>query len=56
MLIEVVILHFTALQNESGTAFRDAALYYKVDVAAIAQEVKAEFAAKGDLVISARAA
>ena len=56
LLIEVVILHFAALQNETGTAFRDAVLFYKVDVAAIAQEVKAEFAANGNLVVRARAA
>jgi hypothetical protein len=41
-----VILHSARTQSETGKALKDAALHYKVDTDAIAQKVKAEFAAK----------
>jgi len=46
LLVETVILHSGRKQSETGNALKDAALHYKVDTDAIAQKVKAEFAAK----------
>lgn len=46
ILIEIVILHFTRTQSETGTAFKDAAQHYNVDIDAISQKVKTEFVAK----------
>src|ERR1035441_10361684 len=46
LLIETVILHSARTQSETGKALKDAAQHYKVDTDAIAQKVKAEFAAK----------
>jgi len=46
LLVETVILHSARTQSETGKALKDAALHYKVDTDAIAQKVKAEFAAK----------
>jgi ParB family chromosome partitioning protein len=46
LLVETVILHATRTQTETGKALKDAAQHYKVDTDAIAQKVKAEFAAK----------
>jgi ParB family chromosome partitioning protein len=46
ILVEIVILHFTRMQLETGTAFKDAAQHYNVDIDAISQKVKTEFAAK----------
>jgi ParB family chromosome partitioning protein len=46
LLVETVILHSARTQSETGKTLKDAALHYKVDTDAIAQKVKAEFAAK----------
>jgi ParB family chromosome partitioning protein len=46
LLVETVILHASRTQSETGKALKDAAQHYKVDTDAIAQKVKAEFAAK----------
>jgi ParB family chromosome partitioning protein len=46
LLVEVAILQTAHSPNDSGKALRDAADYYKVDVAAITSKVKQEFAAK----------
>ena len=46
LLVETVILHAARTQSETGKALKDAAQHYKVDTNAIAQKVKAEFAAK----------
>ena len=46
LLVEVAILQTAHSPNDSGKALRDAADYYKVDVAAITTKVKQEFAAK----------
>ena len=46
LLIETVILHSARTQSETGKALKDAAPHYKVDTAAIAQKVEAEFPAK----------
>jgi ParB family chromosome partitioning protein len=45
-LVEVAILQTAHSPNDSGKALREAAEYYKVDVAAITAKVKQEFAAK----------
>ncbi len=45
-MVETVILHSARTQSETGKALKDAALHYKVDADAIAEKVKAEFAAK----------
>jgi ParB family chromosome partitioning protein len=45
-LVEVAILQTAHSPNDSGNALREAADYYKVDVAAITAKVKQEFAAK----------
>jgi ParB family chromosome partitioning protein len=47
LLVETIILHSARTQSETGKALKDAALHYNVDTDAIAQKVKAEFAAKG---------
>jgi ParB family chromosome partitioning protein len=46
LLVETVILHAARTQSETGKALKEAAHHYKVDTDAIAQKVKAEFAAK----------
>ena len=46
LLVEIVILQSARTQSETARALKDAALHYKVDPDAIAQTVKAEFAAK----------
>ena len=46
LLVEIVILHSSRTQSETGKALKEAAQHYKVDTDAIAQKVKAEFAAK----------
>ena len=46
LLVETVILHAARTQSETGKALKDAALHYKVDTDAVAQKVRAEFAAK----------
>ena len=46
LLVEVAILQTAHSPNDSGKALREAAEYYKVDVAAITAKVKQEFAAK----------
>ena len=46
LLVEVAILQTAHSPNDSGKALRDAADYYKVDVAAITAKVKQEFTAK----------
>jgi ParB family chromosome partitioning protein len=46
LLVETVILHAARTQTETSKALKDAAQHYKVDTDAIAQKVKAEFAAK----------
>jgi ParB family chromosome partitioning protein len=46
LLVETVILYAARTQSETGKALKDAAQHYKVDTDAIAQKVKAEFAAK----------
>jgi ParB family chromosome partitioning protein len=46
LLVEVAILQTAHTQNDSSKALRDAADYYKVDVAAITSKVKQEYAAK----------
>ncbi len=46
LLIELAILQTAQSPSESGKALREAADYYKVDVAAITAKVKQEFAAK----------
>ena len=46
LLIEVAILQTAHSPNDSGKTLREAADYYKVDVAAITAKVKLEFAAK----------
>ena len=45
LLVELTILHSTTRQN-AAQVLRDAATTYKVDVDAIVQQVKQEFAAK----------
>ena len=45
MLVELTILHSATRQN-AAQVLRDAATTYKVDVDAIVQQVKQEFAAK----------
>jgi ParB family chromosome partitioning protein len=47
LLVEVAILQTAHSLNDSGKTLREAADYYKVDVAAITSKVKQEFAAKG---------
>jgi ParB family chromosome partitioning protein len=46
LLVEIVILNSARTQSETGKALKEAAQHYKVDTDAIAQKVKAEFAAK----------
>jgi ParB family chromosome partitioning protein len=46
LLVEVAILQTAHSPNESSKALREAADFYKVDVAAITAKVKQEFAAK----------
>jgi ParB family chromosome partitioning protein len=46
LLVEMAILQTVHSPNDSGKALRDAAYYYKVDVAAITTKVKQEFATK----------
>lgn len=46
LLVEVAILQTAHSSNDAGKALREAADYYKVDVAAITVKVKQEFAAK----------
>jgi ParB family chromosome partitioning protein len=46
LLVETVILYAARTQSETGKALKDPAQHYKVDTDAIAQKVKAEFAAK----------
>jgi ParB family chromosome partitioning protein len=46
LLVEVAILQTAHSPNDSGKALREAADYYKVDVAAITAKVKQEFTAK----------
>jgi len=46
LLVGTAILHAARTQTETGKALKEAAQYYKVDTDAIAQKVKAEFAAK----------
>ncbi|WP_420239638.1 hypothetical protein ACOBR2_08765 [Telmatobacter bradus] len=46
LLVEVAILQTAHSPNDSGKALREAADYYKVDVAAITAKIKQEFAAK----------
>jgi ParB family chromosome partitioning protein len=46
LLVEIVILHSSRTQSETGKALKEAAQHYKVDTDAIAQKVRAEFAAK----------
>jgi ParB family chromosome partitioning protein len=46
LLVEVAILQTTHSPNDSGKALREAADYYKVDVAEITAKVKQEFSAK----------
>jgi ParB family chromosome partitioning protein len=46
ILVEVAILQSTHTTNDSSKALKDAADYYKVDVAAVTAKVKQEFAAK----------
>ena len=46
LLVEVAILQTAHSPNESGKALREAADFYKVDVAAITAKVSQEFAAK----------
>ena len=46
LLVEVAILQTTHSPNDTGKTLREAADYYKVDVAAITSKVKHEFAAK----------
>ena len=46
LLVEMAILQAAHSPNESSKALREAADFYKVDVAAITAKVKQEFAAK----------
>jgi ParB family chromosome partitioning protein len=46
LLVEMVILQTSHSPNDSGKALREAADYYKVDVAAITAKVKQDFAAR----------
>jgi ParB family chromosome partitioning protein len=46
LLMEIVILHSTHSPTDSGKVLKEAAEFYKVDVAAITAKVKQEFAAK----------
>jgi ParB family chromosome partitioning protein len=46
LLVEVAVLQTVHSPNDSGKALREAADYYKVDVAAITTKVRQEFAAK----------
>lgn len=46
LLVELAVLQTAASPNESSRALREAAEFYKVDVAAITAKVKQEFAAK----------
>jgi ParB family chromosome partitioning protein len=46
VLVAITVLQSTHSSNESAKALREAAEYYKVDVAAITAKVKQEFAAK----------
>jgi ParB family chromosome partitioning protein len=46
LLVEVAILQTAHSPNDTGKTLREAADYYKVDVAAITAKVKQEFAAK----------
>ena len=46
LLVELAILQTAHSPNETGKALREAADFYKVDVAAITAKVKQEFAAK----------
>ena len=46
LLVEVAILQTAHSPNDTGKALREAAEFYKVDVAAITAKVKQEFAAK----------
>ena len=46
LLVEVAILQAAHSPNDTGKALREAADYYKVDVAAITAKIKQEFAAK----------
>ena len=45
-MVEVAILQAAHSPNDTGKTLREAADYYKVDVAAITAKVKQEFAAK----------
>jgi ParB family chromosome partitioning protein len=45
-LVAITILQAAHSPNESAKALRDAAEFYKVDVAAITTKVRQEFAAK----------
>jgi ParB family chromosome partitioning protein len=47
ILVELSILQTLHSQNDSSKALREAAEFYKVDVAAITTKIKQEFAAKG---------
>jgi ParB family chromosome partitioning protein len=46
VLVAITILQSAHSPNESAKALREAAEFYKVDVAAITSKVKQEFAAK----------
>jgi ParB family chromosome partitioning protein len=46
VLVAITILQSAHSSNESAKALREAAEFYKVDVAAITAKVKQEFAAK----------
>ena len=46
VLVAITVLQATHSPNESAKALREAAEFYKVDVAAVTAKVKQEFAAK----------
>jgi ParB family chromosome partitioning protein len=46
VLVAITVLQMAHSSNESAKALREAAEFYKVDVAAITAKVKLEFAAK----------
>jgi len=46
ILVAITVLQTAHSSNESAKALREAAEFYKVDVAAITAKIKAEFAAK----------
>jgi ParB family chromosome partitioning protein len=56
LLVEVAILQTAHSPNDSGKVLREAADYYKVDVAAITTKVKQEFAAKDNKAKAAKRA